>query len=191
MSKTEFEILQETFLAKQNDTTSGKWFGLYSLNLNGKPFAASYEGQLVLKLGAETISALVSRYPGSKLFDPSGMNRAMKDWLQIPEEFSGDWLELAQKALVFASSGVLQADTKANVGKKFSETSRKTIRKKNSAAAKKKTLQKKKYVNVPVSKPNSGTAPKKKIGIVPKKNAGTASKRKAVKKKAAPKKKRK
>ncbi|MDV6235713.1 DUF773 domain-containing protein [Leptospira ellisii] len=172
MSQTEFETFQETFLAKQKNTTAGKWFGFSSLNLNGKPFAASYEGQLVLKLGAETIATLFSRYPGSKLFDPSGMNRAMKDWLQIPTEFSGDWLELAQKALSFAAS---QAPKKTKIVKPSAKAPKKAAKKKNLVPVKKKTLQKKKSVAAPASK--------KKIGSV--------SKKKVAKKKTAPKKKRK
>ncbi|EMO96211.1 hypothetical protein [Leptospira interrogans] len=106
MSLFLFETFSDNFQSKHNEVTSGKWFGLTSLNLEGKPFAAFFEGSLVLKLGAEKIAEIISRYPGAKLFDPSGNNKAMKDWLQIPAEFEQDWLNLAEDALVFAEKSL-------------------------------------------------------------------------------------
>lgn len=102
MSLFLFETFSDNFQTKHKEVTSGKWFGLNSLNLEGKPFATFFEGDLVLKLGAEKIAEVISRYPGAKLFDPSHNNRAMKDWLQVPVEFEEDWLSLAESSFLLA-----------------------------------------------------------------------------------------
>ncbi|EMF42690.1 hypothetical protein LEP1GSC067_4311 [Leptospira interrogans serovar Lora str. TE 1992] len=146
MSLFLFETFSDNFQSKHNEVTSGKWFGLTSLNLEGKPFAAFFEGSLVLKLGAEKIAEIISRYPGAKLFDPSGNNKAMKDWLQIPAEFEQDWLNLAEDALVFAEKSLSavavpakkkaapkKAAKKKAPAKKKSPAKRKRLRKKSSA----------------------------------------------------------
>ncbi|WP_061286514.1 hypothetical protein [Leptospira interrogans] len=148
MSLFLFETFSDNFQSKHNEVTSGKWFGLTSLNLEGKPFAAFFEGSLVLKLGAEKIAEIISRYPGAKLFDPSGNNKAMKDWLQIPAEFEQDWLNLAEDALVFAekSLSVVAVPAKKKAAPKKAAKKKAPAKKKSPAkkkAAKKKSSAKK------------------------------------------------
>ncbi|EMY76609.1 hypothetical protein LEP1GSC060_2169 [Leptospira weilii serovar Ranarum str. ICFT] len=144
MSLFLFETFSDNFQTKHKEVTSGKWFGLNSLNLEGKPFATFFEGNLVLKLGAEKIAEIISRYPGAKLFDPSGNNRAMKDWLEIPVEFEGDWLSLAESSLILAQetlsaapakkkSPVKKAAKKKAPAKKKSAPKKKAAKKKSSA----------------------------------------------------------
>ena len=38
---------------------------------------------------------------GAKLFDPSGMNRPMKEWVVVPIKYSGKWESLAIEALKY------------------------------------------------------------------------------------------
>ncbi|EMF82698.1 hypothetical protein LEP1GSC188_3037 [Leptospira weilii serovar Topaz str. LT2116] len=166
MSLFLFETFSDNFQTKHKEVTSGKWFGLNSLNLKGKPFATFFEGDLVLKLGAEKIAEIISRYPGAKLFDPSHNNRAMKDWLQIPVEFEEDWLSLAESSFLLAQK-TLSASTPAK---------KKSAPKK---AAQKKAPVKKKSV------PKKKKAAKKKSSA---KKAKTTAKKKVARKKAAAKK---
>ncbi|MDI7187843.1 DUF773 domain-containing protein [Leptospira santarosai] len=156
MSLFLFETFSDNFQTKHKEVTSGKWFGLNSLNLEGKPFATFFEGDLVLKLGAEKIAEIISRYPGAKLFDPSHNNRAMKDWLQIPAEFEEDWLSLAESSLILAQKTLSASSvpTKKKVApkkaaKKKIPTKKKAVKKKSSAKkakVKSKTTAKKKVV---------------------------------------------
>lgn len=148
MSLFLFETFSDNFQSKHNEVTSGKWFGLTSLNIEEKPFATFFEGSLVLKLGMEKIAEIISRYPGAKLFDPSGNNKAMKDWLQIPAEFEQDWLDLAEDALVFAgkslSAAAVPAKKKAAPKKAAKKkSSAKKAKMKPKAKAKKKVVRKK------------------------------------------------
>ncbi|TGL93533.1 DUF773 domain-containing protein [Leptospira barantonii] len=170
MSLFLFETFSDNFQTKHKEVAPGKWFGLNTLNLDGKPFAAFFEGELVLKLGAEKIAEIFDRYPGAKLFDPSRNNRAMKDWLQIPVEFQEDWDSLGESALILA-----QKAAKAGAPAKKKAAPKK--------AAKKKSAPKKK-----AAKPKKASAKKAKAKVKPKKKV--TAKKKVAKKKTAAKKKR-
>ncbi|PJZ40091.1 DUF773 domain-containing protein [Leptospira kmetyi] len=175
MSLFLFETFTDNFQTKHKEVAPGKWFGLNTLNLDGKPFAAFFEGELVLKLGAEKIAEIFDRYPGAKLFDPSKNNRAMKDWLQIPVEFQEDWDSLGESALILA-----QKAAKAGTPARKKAAPKKAAKKK--APAKKKSAAKKK------AKPKKSSAKKAKAKVKPKKKA--PAKKKVAKKKTAAKKRR-
>ncbi len=174
MSHSNFEVFSENFINKHKQASLGKWFGLESLNLDGKPFGAFFQGELVLKLGAEKISEIIERYPGAKLFDPSGRGRAMKDWLQIPNEFQEDWDSLSESAILFALANLGPAPKKAAVkksAKKKAPAKKKSAPKKKAAKAKKAAVKK--------AKPKTKVKPKTKKKVVKKK----APKKKAIAKK--------
>lgn len=83
----------------QYETTMGQMFGKSCLKTGKKAFAAFHNGQMIFKIGQQEISFLKDKYSGSVNWDPSGKKRPMKDWLQVPSEFSGDWNQLAKQAL--------------------------------------------------------------------------------------------
>lgn len=89
-------------LSNTKNVTSGKMFGKQCLkNAKGKAFCAYFQDDMVFKLGKENLSALLSKYPGSTNWDPSGKGRPMKDWIQIPKDYKKEWMELAILALEF------------------------------------------------------------------------------------------
>ncbi|ULG78628.1 DUF773 domain-containing protein [Leptospira interrogans] len=173
MSLFLFETFSDNFQSKHNEVTSGKWFGLTSLNLEGKPFAAFFEGSLVLKLGAEKIAEIISRYPGAKLFDPSGNNKAMKDWLQIPVEFEQDWLNLAEDALVFAEKSLSAVAVPAKKKAAPKKAAKKKAPAKKKSPAKKKAAKKKSSAKKAKMKPKA----KAKKKVARKKTAAKKRKR--------------
>lgn len=85
--------------ADRYGTEGGQMFGKPCLKTGKKAFVAFFQGQMVFKLGQEEVNLLRNKYPGSVNWDPSGKKRPMKDWLQVPEEFSGSWTQLAKQAL--------------------------------------------------------------------------------------------
>jgi hypothetical protein len=73
------------------------------LKVHGNIFAMSVRGDLVVKLPAERIDALV-RERVARRFDPRKNGRVMKEWAV----FGGrgpDWVTLAQEAFDFVSGG--------------------------------------------------------------------------------------
>jgi hypothetical protein len=83
--------------------TSGRMMTSFGLRVHNKIFAMSYRGDLVVKLPRPRVDELVARGLG-KNFDPGGMGRVMKEWVQVPAG-TGDWLALAAEAYRFVKAG--------------------------------------------------------------------------------------
>jgi hypothetical protein len=78
-------------------------FGASGLQTHGKNFALLSQGRLVLKLPRERVDALVAAGDGER-WDPRRDGRQMKEWVSLASTYAGDWLPLAQEALVFVAS---------------------------------------------------------------------------------------
>ena len=85
-------------LAESEGAAPGKMFGMPSIFLGGKACAGLYQEAMVFKLGGEVRAAALA-LNGAHLFDPSGMGRAMKEWVVVPVEHSAQWPELGRQAL--------------------------------------------------------------------------------------------
>lgn len=85
--------------ADQYGTSVGQMFGKPCLKTDKKAFSAFFKGEMVFKLGQQEINLLRDKYPNSTNWDPSSKKRPMKDWLQVPADYSDDWVSLAKQAL--------------------------------------------------------------------------------------------
>ena len=91
----------ESAFKKLGDALKGaeasKMFGMPCYKINGKAFLGLYNNDSVFKLSGEFhASALALK--GAKLFDPSGMNRPMKEWVQMPSSHKSKFGLLAEEA---------------------------------------------------------------------------------------------
>lgn len=100
MDNQRYQEIADLF-AEEFGTISSQMFGKPCLKINNKAFVAFFMGEMVFKLGRLAIEQVRESYPGSVNFDPSGKNRPMKDWLQVPVEFEEDWVNLARQSLEF------------------------------------------------------------------------------------------
>ena len=76
----------------------GSMFGMPCLKARGKAFAGLWGNSLVFKLtGDDHATALALK--GAALFDPSGRDRPMKEWVVVPLAHSKGWDGLARAAL--------------------------------------------------------------------------------------------
>ncbi len=81
---------------------SGKLFGKPCFKIGGKAFVCFFQDEMVFKLtGPDHTEAL--SLEGSKLFDPSGKNRPMKEWVQVAYENSERWPQYAQSAMDYVA----------------------------------------------------------------------------------------
>ena len=95
--QAEYEAVVSEMMAT-SPTTSGKMFGMPCLkNSNGKAFAGYFEGAMVFKLGGDSHAKALT-LAGSRLFDPSGRGRPMKEWVVVPVDHVSRWLEFARDA---------------------------------------------------------------------------------------------
>jgi hypothetical protein len=103
-ARAEFEAIADELKAEAG-AVRGKVFGSVCLKIGGKVFAVWHPTDMVFKLsGAEHTRAL--GLEGARLFDPSGMGRAMKEWVIVPVDQMGEWRELAREALEYVGEGI-------------------------------------------------------------------------------------
>ena len=94
------EVVDE--LVADPDVEDGKMFGMRAAKLRGTAFASLFDGELVVKLGAERVHELVESGLATR-FDPMG-GRPMKEWAQVSDGHP-DWLQLVEEAKAFVASG--------------------------------------------------------------------------------------
>jgi len=90
-----------TTLRRDPRVGEAKMFGALGLKVGDKYFAMLYKGQLVVKLPAERVAALVAAGDG-KYFDP-GHGRLMKEWIAFAPDLAARWGRLAQEAKGFVA----------------------------------------------------------------------------------------
>lgn len=78
-------------------------FGKPCLKIETKAFAVYFNEQIVFKIGQQEVNLLKDKYPRSMNWDSSRKKRGMKDWLQVPSEYSEDWSPLAKQALDYVN----------------------------------------------------------------------------------------
>lgn len=82
---------------------SGKMFGHPVYKLNKKAFTCYFHGDMVFKLDPETKEKAL-KLKNSNLFDPSGKNRPMKEWVQLSYTHKKKWGEYSFLAAEYVLS---------------------------------------------------------------------------------------
>ncbi|WP_343605933.1 hypothetical protein [Fluviicola sp.] len=86
---------------KLNDAEQSQMFGKPCFKIHGKAFMCFYEKAVVFKLSGEIHQEALS-LDGTQLFDPSG-KRPMKEWVQVPFEYSSQWELFAREAMNYVA----------------------------------------------------------------------------------------
>jgi len=76
-----------------NGSIKGRLFGKPCYKINGKAYCCFFQNEMVFKLSSQAHKKALA-LKGAKLFDPSGKNRPMKEWVQVPFSHSSFWLFL-------------------------------------------------------------------------------------------------
>ena len=77
-------------------------FGMPWLKVGGKAFAGVFGSSMVFKLEGDAHAGAL-KLKGTELFDPSGMGRAMKEWVIVPATPARRWMDLAGLASDYVS----------------------------------------------------------------------------------------
>lgn len=85
-----------------NETTESQLFGKPCFKTGTKAFICFFQEEMVFKLMGDTHKQAIG-LSGSKLFDPSGKGRAMKEWVQVSKEHTNLWPQFAEAALKYAT----------------------------------------------------------------------------------------
>src|SRR4051812_37682432 len=101
MSKEEelyLELGRKTKGAKESQL-----FGKPCFKVNGKAFICLFEKCMVFKLNGKHHKEALA-LDGSKLFDPSGKKRPMKEWVQVPYDYNDQWKKLTKAAFEYVEA---------------------------------------------------------------------------------------
>ncbi len=102
----EISIEEELYLSVGHAlfAQQSQMFGKPCFKANGKAFICFFQKQMVFKLTAPVHTEAIS-LQGAALFDPSGKNRPMKEWVQLPFTHSDKWEKFAKAALEYVAGG--------------------------------------------------------------------------------------
>ena len=76
-----------------NGAIESQMFGKPCFKIKGKAFIRFFNNSMVFKLTGIVHTRAMSM-PGAQLFDPSGKNRPMKEWIEMSFAHSAKWLGL-------------------------------------------------------------------------------------------------
>ncbi|HHG83842.1 MAG TPA: hypothetical protein ENJ82_03760 [Bacteroidetes bacterium] len=82
------------------DAKRGNMFGKPCFKINNKAFVCFFQACMVFKLRDEAHRDALS-LPESVLFDPSGKNRPMKEWVQVSFQEKDLWERFAEEAVKY------------------------------------------------------------------------------------------
>lgn len=97
---TKEETHYTTIGQKIKDAEQSQMFGKPCFKINGKAFVCFFQNEMVFKLTGDAHKEALS-LDGSKLFDPSGKNRPMKEWVQVSYNNADLWDTFAKEALKY------------------------------------------------------------------------------------------
>jgi len=102
-ARERYEDIAHELAATNGDVELRKLFSMPAIYVKGKACAGFTQGkEMVFKLsGAAHAEAL--GLDGAHLFDPSGENRPMKEWVVVPAAHAAEWPRLAELALAYVS----------------------------------------------------------------------------------------
>ncbi|MCD6067099.1 MAG: hypothetical protein K0S33_1925 [Bacteroidetes bacterium] len=101
---TEAEKLYTEIGSKIKEAVQSQLFGKPCFKINGKAFVCFFKDCMVFKLTDKMHKEALS-LDGSELFDPSGKKRPMKEWVQVPFEYSSSWKKYAKAAFEYVNNG--------------------------------------------------------------------------------------
>jgi hypothetical protein len=100
---TEQESLYHDIAQEIAGAEKSQMFGKPCYKVNGKAFVCFFQEKMVFKLTGDTHKGTLE-LTGSKLFDPSGKGRPMKEWVQVSYEHSGQWKHFTEKAFTYVAA---------------------------------------------------------------------------------------
>lgn len=87
---------------KVKNSEQSSMFGKPCLKINGKAFACFFQNSMVFKLTGDVHKEAIS-LENSVLFDPSGKNRPMKEWVQVSYNNKDKWDKFADSAFKYVN----------------------------------------------------------------------------------------
>lgn len=88
---------------EQKGAEQSQMFGKPCFKVNGKAFISLFNNTMVFKLKGEAHREALS-LDKSVLFDPSGKNRPMKEWVQVDSSDQDKWRAFTEAAFEYVKT---------------------------------------------------------------------------------------
>ncbi len=98
-----FDSIAQEFASGDAGITKSKMMGSPCLKVRGKMFAVYWRDAMIFKLAGDAHKNALAR-KGAQLFDPSEMNRPMKEWVVVPYAHKAKWRAFTESALTYVAS---------------------------------------------------------------------------------------
>lgn len=98
-----FDTIAAEYVSDAAGVTKSKMMGMPCLKVKAKMFCGIWRDAMVFKLSGDDhkkAQALI----GAHLFDPSDMNRPMKEWVVVPYPHKSKWRTCTSAALAYVAS---------------------------------------------------------------------------------------
>ena len=90
---------------KLKGAEKSQMFGKPCFKTGGKAFICFFQNEMVFKLSGVTHGNAL-KLKGAQLFDPSGKKRPMKEWVQVPYDFSDKWQAFSRAAMKYVEENL-------------------------------------------------------------------------------------
>lgn len=97
-----FDALARDLMLRYPGVETGKMFGVACIKVAGKTFAALQDGAAAFKLAGDDHRAALA-LAGARCWDPSGKQRPMREWVQVPFDHAPAWLRLAEQSRAYVA----------------------------------------------------------------------------------------
>ena len=84
------------------EAVKGQLFGKPCFKIENKAFTCFFKNAMVFKLTGEFHQDALS-LDAAELFDLSGKNRPMKEWVQVPFDYKEQWKLFAEQAATYVA----------------------------------------------------------------------------------------
>ena len=100
---TQEETLYTTIGHSFEYAEQSQMFGKSCFKIKGKAFICFFQNEMVFKLLGDTHQEALA-LAGSRLFDPSGKQRPMKEWVHVSTEHKDKWKAFAEAAMKYVTN---------------------------------------------------------------------------------------
>ena len=83
-------------------SVKSQMFGVPCFKIGTKAYVCFSADTMIFKLSGDALNEALS-LDGAKQFDPSGKNRPMKEWIQLPYAYHTLWPKFAKLAIDYVS----------------------------------------------------------------------------------------
>lgn len=98
-----FDTIADEYVSEAAGVTKSRMMGVPCIKVKTKMFCGIWRDAMIFKLTGDVHTKALA-LQGAHLFDPSAMNRPMKEWVVVPFTHKSKWRSYTAAALAYVAS---------------------------------------------------------------------------------------